>query len=123
MSIRGGAARSRSTPDPAAAGRRDERRGARALVADRAHPPGGQHRRAAVVGEDRRLAVAEREVQRRAARHVLAAPHRTEPARVLALGRRQRGERAIDGGVVAELDEDDRAVRRGEALEESRASS
>src|SRR6185436_8666803 len=102
--------------EPAGAGGGGDRGGEGALVADRADPAGGQDRRAAIVGEDRRVEVAEGSVERGAAGDELAAPDRAEGGGVGALGRGESQERGLERGVVVERDEDDRAVRGDEAL-------
>ena len=94
-----------------ALGGRDDRRGARALVADRADPARRQHRRAAVVGEPIASVDPERLAQRGAAGDVLAAARRGRAPR-----RRVRsaaGERGVDRlDPVVELEDRAAAVRR-----------
>jgi hypothetical protein len=91
-------------------------------VAHRAHPPRRQDRSAAIVSEDRRrherrIEGAQRQVERGAPGHQLAAAHGRQRAGEDLLGRGERGERGIDGS-IGELDDDARAVRRGQPLDD-----
>jgi len=112
--------------DSGLARRSDQRRGARALVADRANPTRGEDRRAAIVGEDRRgreagRELGERRVERAAAGDELAATNGRQRGGERLLRRRERGERGVDG-VVGQIDDRADAVRRLEPLDRFRAS-
>lgn len=98
----------------------DERRRARALVADGADPAVGEDRSAAIVGEDRMAGecggeLGERRVQRGATGDQLAAADRGERGGEGLLGDGQRGERGVERG-IGELDDRAEAVRGLEPL-------